>query len=126
MCIRERADTAITSLTPGYVPVEQTTSSSNFGSLIECRTDSHFTFALNDNDVSDSFMFISRGGDGSTHNRGSWDKNNLTIKGSGPVGIGTANPNAALEIHTTMDSSPEYIYMKMATGTNVNGGGVGI
>lgn len=120
------ADTAITALTPGYNPDTQATSSSNFGSLIECRTDSHLTFALNDNDVSDSFMFISRGGDGSSHNRGSWDKNNLTIKGSGPVGIGTANPNAALEIHTTMAAAPEYIYMKMAPGTNVNGGGAGI
>ena len=120
------ADTAITALTPGYNPDTQATSSSNFGSLIECRTDSHLTFALNDNDTGDSFMFISRGGDGSTHNRGSWDKNNLTIKGSGPVGIGTANPNDALEIHTTMTAAPEYIYMKMAGGINVNGGGGGI
>ena len=122
----DSSDTAITALTPGYNPDTQATSSSNFGSLIECRTDSHLTFALNDNDVGDSFMFISRGGDGSTHSRGSWDKNNLTIKGSGPVGIGTANPNAALEIHTPMAAAPEYIYMKMAVGTNVNGGGGGI
>ncbi|MGH1397598.1 MAG: tail fiber domain-containing protein [Alphaproteobacteria bacterium] len=72
---------------------------STFGHVIEGPSTGHFVVGLDDNDPNDSFVVLSRGGDGPTDSN--YDTVVFTATGAGKVGVGTSDPQADLEVAGT-------------------------
>ncbi|TNF00116.1 MAG: hypothetical protein EP326_06965, partial [Deltaproteobacteria bacterium] len=101
-------------------PFSSLMTGSDFGSVITGGDNGQMVMALKDNDVNDGFHIISGGGNYMADT--TYDKNVLSAKSDGKIGIGLNNPSYGLHVNNQSTANTGAMFI----GASLNGSGKGL